>query len=237
MEPLCHWSRPNPTIVAPSAPVGKPLCDENHCSTKQKPGLPPAMMPPRDDEWPEPSIIDSPGARFRLALDGRKAAPGGRRHQRLHGANGRGHRLSRALSFRRRRRRQLARPARPRHQHHGRRAHRRAPHHRCFLAAAAGGHRHRLGQRLQHCPHHPLHDQGRRGRRAHRRPGRRQALRPPPRQRTGPHRRNGATASRPRSTRAPISNSSSWRAPMRWPTRACRPPSTVPRPTSPPAPT
>ena len=49
-------------------------------------------------------------------------------------------------------------------------------------AAAAGRHRHRLGRRVQHRAHGPLDDQGRRRRRAHRGPGRRQALRPPSRQ-------------------------------------------------------
>ena len=71
-------------------------------------------------------------------------------------------------------------------------------------AAAPGGRRHRLRQRLQHRPHLPRPDPRRCRRHAPRGPGRGQALRPPPRQGAGAGRRDGATASRPRSMRAAI---------------------------------
>ena len=190
----------------------------------------------QEQPWLTIRIIDrrervSGGAR------GGKAAAGGGRHQRLYGAPGAGHWLSRALSLRRRSGRQLARHARPRHQHHGRRAHRCAPHHRRHLPAAAGRHRHRLGRRLQHRPHHPLHDQGGRGRGAHGRPGRRQALRPPAGQGTGCRRGDGRPHQGRRRCPHRCASSSSWRAPTRWPARVWPPRSSARRPTLPPAPT
>jgi methylisocitrate lyase len=57
--------------------------------------------------------------------------------------------------------------------------------------AAAGRHRHRLRQRLQHRAHGQEPDQGRRRRPAHRGPGGRQALRPSPGQGTRQQRRDG----------------------------------------------
>ena len=77
----------------------------------------------------------------------------------------------RALSIRRRRRGELARPAGSRHQHDGRRAHRHPAHHRGERAAAARRCGHRLGRRVQHRAHRALVHQGRRRRHAHRRPG------------------------------------------------------------------
>ena len=183
------------------------------------------------------SSDNSAGARFRAALAAEKPL------QVAGAINAYAARLAQAtgfrahLSLRRRRGRQLARHSRPRHQHHGRRADRRPPHHRCLPAAAAGRYRHRLGRRLQHRAHHPPDDQGRRGRRAYRGPGGRQALRPSARQRTGVPRKRWSIASRPPWTRAPIRSLSSWPAPMRWPARAWHAPSSARRLTWPPAPT
>jgi hypothetical protein len=81
------------------------------------------------------------------------------------------------------------------------------------------------------------HDQVRRRRHAHRRPGRRQALRPPSGQGNRQQGRKWSTASRPPSMRAPTRTSSSWRAPTRWPWKAWTPPSSAPSPASKPAPT
>ena len=115
----------------------------------------------------------------------RKPAADHRRHQRQPCAAGQARRLPRHLPVGRRRRRRLAGPAGPGHQHHGRRADRRAPHHRRVRRAAAGRHRHRLRSvGLQHRPHGQEPDQVRRGRLPHRGPGRRQALRPPSRQKS-----------------------------------------------------
>ena len=87
-----------------------------------------------------------------------------------------------------------------------RRADRHPPHHRRLRPAAAGRRRHRLRrERLQRRPHDALADQVRRRRDAHRGPGRRQALRPPPRQGAGveagdvrPHQGRGRRAQRSR---------------------------------------
>ena len=70
------------------------------------------------------------GSALSRGARGREAAAGGGRDQRLRGAHGRGDGLPRDLSLRRRRGGQLAGHARPGHQHHGRRADRRAAHHR-----------------------------------------------------------------------------------------------------------
>ncbi len=97
-------------------------------------------------------------------------------------------------------------------------------------AAAAGRRRHRLRRVAPSTSRAPckLADQGRRGGDAHRGPGRRQALRPPPGQGAGVAARRWSTASRPPSTRAPIRTSSSWRAPTRSPSKASTPRSTAP---------
>ena len=110
-------------------------------------------------------------------LRGGEAAAGGRRHQRLRRAHGRAGGLPCALLERRRGGQRLLRPSRPWHDVPERRACRRAAHHRGHRPAAVGGHRHRLGRRLQHRPQHPRDDPRRRRCRSHRRPSVRQALR------------------------------------------------------------
>ena len=118
--------------------------------------------------------------------EGREAPAGARRDQRLPRDPRQGLRLQGDLPLRRRRGRGLAGPARPRHLQPGRRAHRRAPHHRRLRPAAAGGRGHRLRrERLQRRAHREVAHQVRRGRDAHRGPGGRQALRPPARQGAG----------------------------------------------------
>ena len=111
-----------------------------------------------------------------------------------------------ALPVRRRRRRRFARPARPGHQHAGRRAR---------STCAASPTRAQLpllvdidtgfgAARSTSRARSAIADQGRRRRHAHRRPGRREALRPPPRQGGRVARTRWSTASRPRSMRAPM---------------------------------
>ena len=100
-------------------------------------------------------------------------------------------RLQGAVPVGRRRGREFARHARSRHQHDGRRADRRASHHRRDVAAAAGRHRRGLGRRFQHRAHDPPIRAGRRRGGPHGGPGRHQALRPPTRQGSGLEGRDG----------------------------------------------
>ena len=99
---------------------------------------------------------NSPGAALSRRARGGKAAAGGGRHQRLHGAHWPRPPASAPFIFPAAAWPPTRSAARPRHQHHGRRAHRRPPHHRRLLAPAAGRYRHRLGRRLQYRAHHPL---------------------------------------------------------------------------------
>ena len=113
--------------------------------------------------------------------------------------------FTRDLPLRRRRRRRLARPAGPRHLRPRRRAHRRPPHHRRLRPAAAGRRRHRLRrQRLQRRAHRALADQVRRRRRCTSRTRSAPSAAAIARQGDRLHATRWSTASRPRSTRAPI---------------------------------
>ena len=102
----------------------------------------------------------SPGARFRAAVAEERPLQVVGAINAYCRANGGRLRLQSAVSLGRRRRRQLAGRSGSRHQHHGRRADRHPPHHRCLPVAAAGGCRYRVGRRLQHRAHREVLHQG-----------------------------------------------------------------------------
>jgi len=109
--------------------------------------------------------------------------------------------------------------SRPRHHHHGRCPDRCAAHHRYHRPAGARGHRHWMGQRLQHRARHKVHDQAWCRGGAYRGPGPGQALRTPAGKAIVSReemvdRIKAAVDARPTLT------SSLWRGPMLLPSRA-----------------
>jgi methylisocitrate lyase len=162
-------------------------------------------------------VEQSPGLRFRARAARRETVAGSGRHQRLHGTLGRGHGVP-ALYLSGGGVAANSLGAGPGDQHHGRRADRSSAHYRRDRSAAAGGHRYRLGRRIQHSPDHAVDDQGGRGGGAYRGPGVAPSAAATGHARSLWRPARWQTASRLPWMPGPTTSLWSWRGPMRWPT-------------------